>query len=135
VERPLFGVGLTNYNEYFNRRYSRADQWQGAIADARPMAYPHSNALWIGAELGIVALAIYVVANLCLFVIGYRGWRRAETTRQKAAAGCFLALLAAYSIPGLTLTSGAYSDLNLYFFFFLGLISRRLCIQGRSNLE
>jgi O-antigen ligase len=135
VERPLFGVGLTNYTEHFNRRYSRSDQWQSAIANARPMAYPHSNALWIGAELGVVAFAIYVVANLCLFGIGYKGWRQAESPRQKAAAGCFLALLAVYSIPGLTLTSGAYSDLNLYYFFFLGLVSRRLFVQSRRSLQ
>jgi hypothetical protein len=135
VERPLFGVGLTNYNEYFNKRYSRADQWQSAIGDARPMAYPHSNALWIGAELGLGAFALYVLANLFLFLIGYRGWRQAESSLQKSAAGCFLALLAAYSIPGLTLTSGAYSDLNLYFFLFLGLVSRRLFIQGEDGLS
>jgi len=125
TDRPLFGAGLTNYNDYFSLKYSRADQWLGSVGNARPVGYPHSNGLWIAAELGLPAFVLYVIANACLFLIGYRALKRAGTAQQKTAAGCFLALLAAYSIPGLTLTSGAYSDLNLYFLFLLGLLSTR----------
>lgn len=125
LDRPLFGAGLTNYNDYFNSKYSRADQWRGSIGNARPVGYPHSNGLWIAAELGMAAFVLFVIANVYLFLIGYRGLRRAVTAQQRTAAGCFVALLLAYWIPGLTLTSGAYSDLNLYFFFLLGLLSTR----------
>jgi O-antigen ligase len=129
MDRPLFGAGLTNYNDYFNLRYSRADQWQGSVENARPVGYPHSNGLWIAAELGLPAFVVYVIANVYLFLIGYRGLKKATTTRQRTAAGCWVALLAAYWIPGLTLTSGAYSDLNLYFFFLLGLLSTRMLVS------
>ncbi len=130
LDRPLFGAGLTNYNDYFNLKYSRADQWRGSVGNARPAGYPHSNGLWIAAELGVPAFVLYVIANAYLFLIGYRGLRRAVTAQQRAAAGCFLALLAAYWISGLTLTSGAYSDLNLYFLFLLGLLSTRMLATG-----
>ena len=126
MDRPLFGAGLSNYNDYFNLKYSRADQWRGSVGNARPVGYPHSNGLWIAAELGLAAFVLYVIANVYLFLIGYRGLKRAVTTQQRIAAGCWVALLAAYWIPGLTLTSGAYSDLNLCFFFLLGVLSTRM---------
>jgi O-antigen ligase len=135
IDRPLFGAGLTNYNDYFNLKYSRADQWRGSVGNARPAGYPHSNGLWIAAELGLPAFVLYVLANVYLLLIGYRGLRNAATEQQRTAAGCWVALLAAYWIPGLTLTSGAYSDLNLYFFFLLGLLSTRMLEGSRVERE
>ena len=130
MDRPLFGAGLSNYNGYFNLKYSRADQWRGSVGNARPVGYPHSNGLWIAAELGLSAFVLYVVANVYLLVIGYRRLRKAVTAQERAAAACWVALLAAYWIPGLTLTSGAYSDLNLCFFFLLGVLSTKMLHSG-----
>jgi hypothetical protein len=73
-------------------------------------------------------LALYLIANLFLARMGWRGFRRAQSGAQRTAAACFLAILVAYWIPGLTLTSGLYSDLNLYFFFLLGLLSNRFAL-------
>jgi O-antigen ligase len=134
LDRPMFGAGLTNYNDYFNLKYSRADQWRGSVGNARPVGYPHSNGLWIAAELGLPAFVIYVIANLYLFLPGYRGLKRAVTPQQRIAAACFHALITAYWISGLTLTSGAYADLNLYFLFLLGLLSRRMLDSGSKPL-
>jgi len=126
---PLFGVGLCNYPEVFSAEYADRAQliWDDselAVADS-----PHSNALWIAAELGFPALAIYIMANLYLFGMGFRALARASDSHARASAACFVALVLAYSIPGLALASGAYSDLNLYFFFLLGLLSRRMTNQ------
>ena len=126
MDRPLFGAGLSNYNDYFNLKYSRADQWRGSVGNARPVGYPHSNGLWIAAELGLAAFVLYVIASVYLLLIGYRGLKRAVTAQQRAGAACWVALLAGYWIPGLTLTSGAYSGLNLCFFFLLGVLSTRM---------
>ncbi|HTF36860.1 MAG TPA: hypothetical protein VK651_01020, partial [Blastocatellia bacterium] len=79
--------------------------------------------LWIASELGLPGLALYVAANLYLFLTGWRALKRAADQRQRIAASCFLALVVAYSIPGLTIASGYYSDLNLYFLFLLGALS------------
>jgi len=59
LDRPLFGAGLTNYSDYFSLKYSRADQWSGSVGNARPVGYPHSNWLWIAAELGLPAFGLY----------------------------------------------------------------------------
>jgi hypothetical protein len=79
--------------------------------------------LWIASELGLSGLALYVAANLYLFLMGWRVLKRAAPERQRIAAACFLALVVAYWLAGLTLASGYYSDLNLYFLFLLGTLS------------
>ncbi|MFP5262439.1 MAG: O-antigen ligase family protein [Blastocatellia bacterium] len=121
-ENPLFGVGLTNYRDYFHAKYNWEDESVESVLHARATDSPHSNLLWIAADLGSVALALYLTANVYLFFMGVRAMKRGAGARQRAAAACYLALFAAYSIPGLTLASGYYSDLNLYFFFMLGLL-------------
>ncbi|MCI0488097.1 MAG: hypothetical protein L0229_16030, partial [Blastocatellia bacterium] len=93
-----------------------------AVLDARAAPFPHSNLLWIAAELGLFAFALYVAANIYIFLMCYRAFVRAKSGEARAAAVGALALVVVYSIPGLTLASGAYSDLNLYFFFMTGLL-------------
>jgi hypothetical protein len=124
MENPLAGVGLTNYSESFDVIFS---DWQHQevdwIGDIRAVETPHSNFLWIASELGFSGFAPYLLANIYLLLMGLRALLGAKTRQQFLAGGGFLALLAAYTIPGLTLQSGFYADLNLYFFFMLGLLS------------
>lgn len=123
AENPLTGVGLNNYRDYIDKKYETEDQLEDAIGEIRAARSPHSNILWVAAELGVVGLALYLAANALIFLFGYRMLRRSRSTQHRAAAAGFLAIAAAYTIVGLTLTSGAYSDLNLYLFFLLGLLS------------
>ena len=121
---PFVGVGLTNYSESFDVIFS---DWQHQdvdwIGDIRAVESPHSNYLWIASELGFSGFVPYLLANAYLLLMGFRALRRAKTGQQFLAGGGFLALFAAYTIAGLTLQSGFYSDLNLYFFFMLGLLA------------
>lgn len=123
LEHPAVGVGLANYTAYFGEKYAIGGEMQESVGDTRAAAAPHNNFLWIAAELGLVGLALFAVAHFQIAVMGYRALRRAVSTRQRIAAACFLALIVAYWVPGFTLASGEYSDLNLYFFFMLGLLS------------
>jgi hypothetical protein len=125
LEHPLFGVGLANYEDSFRARYNWEDESVEKVMDAQARSSPHSNVMWIAAELGWAMLALYLIASFFLARMGWRAFRRAQSGAQRTASACFLALLVAYWIPGLTLTSGLYSDLNLYFFFLLGLLSNR----------
>ncbi|HEX8186141.1 MAG TPA: O-antigen ligase family protein [Blastocatellia bacterium] len=125
LEHPFSGVGLTNYREYFHAKYNWEDESVESVMGTQAADSPHSNLLWIAADLGLVALLLYLIANLYLLLMGWRAMKRARGGQQRAAAACYLALLAAYWIPGLTLASGYYSDLNLYFFFMLGLLLKR----------
>ena len=123
ADHPVAGVGLWNYSDYLQHEYAR-ESW--SIEDAletRIATTPHSNPLWIAAELGLVGFLPYLLANFFLVMYGLRKLRSSTEPRTRTAAACYLSLLAAYWIPGLTLTSGAYSDLNLCFFFLIGLIS------------
>jgi O-antigen ligase len=123
-ENPVAGVGLTNYSEHFDVIFS---DWQHQeinwIGDIRAVDTPHSNFLWIASELGLSGFAPYLLANFYLLGMGCRALRCAKTQQQFLASGGFLALFAAYTIPGFTLQSGLYADLNLYFFFMLGLLA------------
>ena len=130
LKNPLFGVGLGNYAEYYDATHYYSDQPDEEVLKTTAADSPHSNLLWISSELGMTGLALYIAANLYLFLMGWRALKRAADRRQRRAASCFLALVLAYWIPGLTLASGYYSDLNLYFLFLLGMLSSQL--SGRE---
>jgi len=123
IDNPVAGVGLANYADYFDASHYYADEAPEEVLETKAVDSPHSNLLWIAAELGLPGLALYVAANVYLFLVGWRAYRRAPGKRQRAAAGCFLGMVVAYWISGLTLSSGYYSDLNLYFLFLLGALS------------
>ncbi|HXG93563.1 MAG TPA: O-antigen ligase family protein [Blastocatellia bacterium] len=130
LEHPLAGVGLANYHDYFHAKYNWHTEAFEAVMFTRAADSPHSNFLWIAADLGLIALALYIAAYLFLFKMGYAALRKAASEQQRPAAACFIALVVAYLIPGLTLASGYYSDLNLYFFFMLGLLSNKFLVSG-----
>jgi O-antigen ligase len=123
LENPAFGVGLANYPDYFDASHYYSDEPLEEVLDTKAADSPHSNLLWIASELGLSGLALYIAANLYLCLTGWRALKRAADQRQRIAASCFLALVVAYWIPGLTVASGYYSDLNLYFLFLLGALS------------
>jgi hypothetical protein len=77
------------------------------------------------AELGLIGFSLYLASNIYLFLIGYRALKGARNENERVAAISFLAIVAAYWIPGLTLASGYYSDLNFYLFFMLGVLSNK----------
>lgn len=133
LENPLTGVGPMNYTSYYNEKYFvRGDEVE-AFNETRAARSPHSNALWIAAELGAVGLVLYLLAHFYLIAAGYRALTRAKDTSRKVAAACLLMMVAAYWITGMTLTSGAYSDLNLCFFFLGGLLLNISCRNQKGS--
>ena len=122
-ENPVLGVGLSNYAEYYDASHYYSDEPPEEIVDTKAVDRPHSNALWIAAELGLPALVLYIAANLYLFSMGLRALKRSVAPRQRLSASCYLAIIAGYWIAGVTLASGYYSDLNICFLFLLGALS------------
>jgi len=135
TNHPLFGVGLSNYTDSFNAEWEEKSRLLEEDVELVVADSPHSNPLWVAAELGVFAFILYIAANVFLFVTGCRALARATSTQARASAACYVALVTAYWIPGLALTSGAYSDLNLYFFFLLGLLSRRMTNGFSSGMR
>jgi hypothetical protein len=70
--------------------------------------------------LGIIGLTLYGLSNLLIVYMGFNLWRR--DGRARSAGAAILTIWIAYTIVGLTLTSGYYGDLNLTFFFLLGIL-------------
>jgi hypothetical protein len=132
LANPVFGVGLGNYADYFDQTHYYSDEAVEEIMEARAVDSPHSNLLWVAAELGLFGLALYLFANACLFIMGWRAFKRAANSKQRTAAACFVVLIVAYWIPGSTLTSGYYSDLNLFFFFLVGVLAGSFKYFARS---
>jgi O-antigen ligase len=111
-DHPIVGVGLTNYHDYFQKKFGSA--WYidvEAVADVGAEAYPHNNVLGVWAELGVFGVLFYLVAAVALAT---NAWRR-------RAVGA-LALMIVYWVSGMFLESGVYSDLNLYYFCMLGVL-------------
>jgi O-antigen ligase len=127
-DNPVFGVGLWNFTEHFEAHYPGLSPLERALG-TRITTGPHSNFLWVSSEMGLVGLVPYLAANVSLLLMGIRALRRSSSARTRAAAGCFLSMLVAYTLAGAGLASGAYSDLNLYFFFFLGVLSREMSVR------
>ena len=123
-DNPIFGVAHANYADYYDATHYYAEEAPEEVLETKAGDSPHSNVLWIGAELGLTGLSLYLAANVCLFLMGWRAVKRARDSRQRLAASCLLAIVVAYWIPGLTLASGYYSDLNLYFLFLAGALNR-----------
>jgi O-antigen ligase len=123
LDNPVFGAGLGNYRDYFDATHYYADEPPEEVLDTRAVDSPHSNALWISSELGLTGFSLYIAANVYLLLMGLRAFKNAGDRRQRVTASCFLALVFAYWIPGLTLSSGYYSDVNLCFFFLTGALS------------
>lgn len=134
LDNPVFGAGLGNYPNYFDATHYYADEPPEEVLATRAVDSPHSNALWISSELGLTGFLLYLVANIYLFLMGWRAFKNAADRRQRVIASCFLALVFAYWIPGLTLSIGYYSDLNLYFFFLTGALSSSFVSSKRAAL-
>jgi O-antigen ligase len=133
LDNPFFGAGLGNYAEYFDKTHYYSDEAPEEVLEARAVDSPHSNPLWISSELGLTGLALYIAANIYLLFMGWRAFRNAHDQRQRLTASCFLALIFAYWIPGMTLSSGYYSDLNLFFFFLIGALSSSFASSRKTN--
>jgi len=113
-EHPLAGVGLAQYRTYFDERFGTA--WYIDVEEVSGVGAedsPHNNVLGTWAELGLAGIFFYLLAS---FLLAWEAWRR----RCLAA----LALMAVYWIPGMTLQSGVYSDLNLYYFAMIAVAFR-----------
>lgn len=122
LANPVFGVGLNNYAEAYDEAHYYADEPPEEVRATKAVDSPHSNSLWISSELGLTGLALYIAASVYLLLTGWRAFKNAEDRSRRGTAACLLALVAAYWISGLTLTTGYYSDLNLGFFFLAGVL-------------
>lgn len=123
TDHPLFGVGLTCFYDsvYMNPRYMFT--YKGLDS----MNFAHNNLLSIGAETGIAGLLCYLLSQ---FYFAKAMWK----SRKISPLGwqVFLYIVMIYTIFGLDVTSGYFSDVNLWFILSCSLIAQ---LQARSIAE
>jgi O-antigen ligase len=117
---PL-GVGLGNYENYFNKHWEIKEQPNKEKLGELAQSTPHSNFLSVLAELGVVGFLFYLIAHLVLFYTAFK----IMVTSNRSAGVTVILLVIIYAGVGLTLTSGYYYDLNLFFFCCLGMLLNR----------
>lgn len=123
IDHPLRGVGMGMYEEYFNANYTtsanRLPYTREQLASL-PQSTPHNNLLSVAAETGLSGLLLYILAMLVPFLQGYWFWR----ADRRAIAAAIWSLWLGYQLVGMTLTSGYYSDANLFLLFLHGAFMR-----------
>ncbi len=89
ADHPLAGVGLDNW-EFVYPRYDRGDKITGASEPVRP----HNDVLWIGSELGLIGLALYLWLLFTAFRNVHRLLQRGSEEAQTTVLACGVALVA-----------------------------------------
>lgn len=114
-DHPFAGVGLASYPDYFDAKFGTG--WHADVEEVSGEGAentPHNNLLGAWAEMGIVAVFLYVAASL---VLAGEAWRR-----RSAPA---LALMAVYWVPAMTLQTMMYPDITMYYLAMLAVVLGR----------
>jgi len=116
-DNPVIGVGLTNFYQATARKPALSISY----GETSSLDSPHSNVGAVLAETGTVGFIPYALSQ-CLLVAAFWKLRVAARHSGKLVWISFIVIFLSYWISGLTLTSGYYSDLNLWFIFSLAVI-------------
>ena len=111
LQNPVLGVGIGNFGNAVPNvtRYSSLNP-----SGIDPLNAPHSNWMAILTETGLVGLVSYVAAQIML-VAAF--WKMHSGSAGKLVWKYSLFVFLAYGVSGMTLTSGHYGDLNIWFMF------------------
>jgi O-antigen ligase len=128
MDNPLTGVGLSNF---FDAAMKDA-KYAVAFGDVGAVDYPHSNLGAVLVETGLLGFVPYFLAQVFL-VRAFWKLRNRRTPAAQTAWAFFLYVFLSYWVSGLTLTSGYYSDLNLWFLFVVSVIYQIGCGESRGG--
>ncbi|HYG97690.1 MAG TPA: O-antigen ligase family protein, partial [Terriglobales bacterium] len=112
LSHPVLGVGINNFFE----AVPKTTNYSALFAGADPLDYPHNNLAAVLAETGVLGFMPYMMAQAFL-VKAFWDLRKRKTAAANEAWRYFCYIFVGYWASGMTLTSGYYSDLNLWFMF------------------
>ena len=123
TDHPIIGVGI----DRFYTAVSMSPRYFTSFRGFDSMNFAHNTILLIAAETGILGLMCYLLAQ---FFFARAIWR----TRKINPLGCetFFCLFMIYTIFGLDVTVGYFSDINLWYMLTFGVITQ---LQARSVAE
>jgi O-antigen ligase len=130
LANPVLGVGIGNFPNAVPKftRYSRLNPY-----GIEPLDAPHNNWMAILVEAGLLGLLPYVGAQAMLVAAFWRA--RSAGPAGKLASEHFLYVLLAYGVSGMTLTSGHYADLNMWFMFTVAVLYKYMLEQQTAPVE
>jgi hypothetical protein len=113
------GIGLSN----FNRVAKNSAKYQASsYVGLAPANYPHNNLGWLAVETGLLGFIPYVCAQAFLVAAFWNLRKRGE--RGRHTWRYFIFIFLTYWVTGITETTGAYGDLNMWFMLAVGLLYR-----------
>lgn len=130
LKHPLLGIG---FGQFKHEREKIDLAIKGA--DKYPHSHPHSELLWIGVELGIIGLAIFLFFWLALLFRLTRAYRRIAGLTPSLKALLYMGIWAAlfWLLAGLTDVALLNSENAAAFWFVIGLASYALFMKKRAN--
>jgi O-antigen ligase len=116
AQRPLFGVGVDQFGVAegtlsplaVRQQYGRGVRWSAA----------HNSYVQIGAECGVVGVALFIMLLIAAVRLARRIGRMAASRDDRFLGQCFAAMFVGY-IVGCTFLSQAYST---YLYFAIGML-------------
>lgn len=127
ADNPVNGVGINNFYEA-----AQQEKYVTYYNGVQSVDFPHNNLGAVLAETGLTGFTAYVVSQV-LLVLAFRSLRRRGGPSASLVWKTFLFIFLAYWINGLSLTSGYYSDLNLWYMFALGIVYKYGCTDSRFS--
>jgi O-antigen ligase len=108
---PLLGVGFSNFTRAAGQLTDSATYLDVAALDA-----PHSNFGAVLAETGLLGFVPYFLSQILLLRAFWK-MRTRDTVDARFVWKMFLYVFVSYWFTGLSLTSGYYLDVNMWFLF------------------
>jgi len=117
LANPMSGVGWGNY---IDAAYSFSDaSYKGVYS----VGSAHNTLGALLAETGILGVVPFIAAQFLLFRFFWR-LRRSGTHDARLASNFLVYVFLAYWITGVSLTSGYYSDINMWYLFVLAVLCK-----------
>jgi hypothetical protein len=119
MDHPLNGVGLNNF--YYEA--SVKGKYRAFYGDIESVDYPHNNLGAVLAETGLSGFVPYFVAQVLLVGVFWKIYR-SHSPESTLIWTTFLYIFLGYWINGMSLASGYYSDLNLWYLLALAVLMK-----------
>jgi O-antigen ligase len=124
---PFTGLGIANFENVAEAQGQSVGFYKGFESGDSP----HNNLGGILAETGLVGFLPYVASQV-LLITAFSKLRRVETRHSRTVWISFLYVFLSYWVSGLSLTSGYYSDLNLWYMFVLMVIYKYAITESKN---
>ena len=130
IQNPIFGIG---WGQFKHEREKIDLSIKGA--DKYPHSHPHSELLWVGVELGIVGLAIFMFFWSSLILRLFNAYRRIDGLNRDAKVLLYIGIWCSlfWLISGLTDVALLNSENAAALWFVLALSTYALFMKKRAR--